>query len=356
MKSAWTIGLLAAAACSAAPPVQGVDNMPDPTPEIRVPTGATIEPSGHATVLNAPPSPTKNVERYRGGVVSQEDWYAKENGISLAEAKKRMAEQQAAFPAYERLLGTLRAKEKGNFTAPRMIHQPDWAYVFYFKRDPAATLARYTANPHFKAAQARYTREELDALVKPWVERFGGAGILGGYGSDATYGEAQMMLSVSQDEYRELLKQVKWPALPDAIKLEFAAPLPVAAVDPRVAGLLRGFAHERRSTTIQLTAGFDGRIVLADGCLRLGNKAGPLVAFHRETGIGVDAQGYLALIDRVTGKAKARIGEMMSWAGPNEAKDFVGLEELKARCGGGPVANAGNPESKAVFDARYHRN
>lgn len=129
----------------------------------------------------------------------------------------------------------------------------------------------------------------------------------------------------------------------------------IPAIDPRVANLLRGFAYERRGTLLQLEAGFEGRIVLADGCLRLDSATGPLVAFHRETGIGLDAQGYLALIDRNTSKAKARIGEMMSWAGPNDAKDFVGLAELQAACGGGPWLNAGNPESKARFEARTSR-
>ena len=75
--------------------------------------------------------------------------------------------------------------------------------------------------------------------------------------------------------------------------------------------------------------------------------------FHRETGIGLDAQGYLAIIDRRTGRAKGRIGEMWSWAGPNPGTQFDGLEELKAACGDGPVTNVGNPESEARFQARY---
>lgn len=48
---------------------------------------------------------------------------------------------------------------------------------------------------------------------------------------------------------------------------------------------------------------------------------------------------------------------MFSWAGPNRLRpDMPGLAELKARCGDGPVAHVGNPESQAAFDVRERRN
>ncbi len=82
---------------------------------------------------------------------------------------------------------------------------------------------------------------------------------------------------------------------------------------------------------------------------------GPLVVFRRETGIGLDAQGYLAIIDRATGKPKGRIGDYWEWAGPNPDKLFDGLETLKAACGDGPIAYVGNPESEARSEARHGR-
>ena len=106
---------------------------------------------------------------------------------------------------------------------------------------------------------------------------------------------------------------------------------------------------------MQPEAGFSGRVILDDGCLRLatrGKSKGPLAVFHRETGIGIDEHGYLAAIDRKTGKARGRIGEMWSWAGPNPDTGFDGLEELKSACGDGPLVNVGNPESQARFKAR----
>ena len=325
----------------------------------QVPTGATIERSGFATVLRAPsPDYRKMIKKEPQFHGAEAEWYARDQKISVAEARKRQDEQQAIMPEFERLLATLRAREAGNFTAPRMIHQPDWAYVFYFKRDPDATLAKYTSNPRFKAALARYTQEELDALIKPWADRFTRLGMIGGYGSDATYGTAEFMMSVTEDEYREIAAREGWGPVPEPIKLGFARGLAIPAVDPRAAPFIRAFANDTRATTIQLTAGFSGKIIIKDGCLRTVTHDGqqPLAYFHKETGIGLDDQGYVALIDRRTGKPTGRIGEMFSWGGPNSFRpDMPGLDELKARCGEGPVAHVGNPESKAAFDTRYGR-
>ena len=54
----------------------------------------------------------------------------------------------------------------------------------------------------------------------------------------------------------------------------------------------------------QLEALGGGRIILRDGCLRMAGHAGQeaLAMFHKETGIGLDDEGYLALIDRRSGK------------------------------------------------------
>ena len=185
-----------------------------------VPTDARIEPSGFATILQAPspaypqdPPPPEN--RPIGGEAA---WYARDRNITEAEARKRLTEQQALQPELERLLATLRKEEAGNFTAPRMVHAPDWAYELYFKHEPAATLARHTRNPRFKAALARYSRAELDALIQPWAARFQKAGILNGHGSDETRGTAEFMLALTRAEYARVAAREGW-RLPNAITL-----------------------------------------------------------------------------------------------------------------------------------------
>jgi hypothetical protein len=326
-----------------------------------VPVGATIGQQGYATVLSAPvPGYAKSVKPLPRGPQGEAAWYAEDQKISIAEARKRQDEQNVLRPRFEKLLGELRAKEAGNFTDARVVHQPDWAYVLYFKRNPEATLAKYIRHPHFKAALAPYTREELEALIKPWADRFAKAKIVGGYGSDATYGTAEFMMAVTEEEYREIAAREGWGTVPAPIKLGFASPMAVPAVDPRVAPLLRHFASERRATVFQLEALGTGRITLRDGCFRLAadNSGGKetLAMFHRETGIGVDEDGYLALIDRRTGKPTGRVGEMFAWGAPNNAsEDMPEVIALHARCGPGLVVNVGNPESNVAFKGRYSR-
>jgi hypothetical protein len=168
-----------------------------------MPKGATIEASGFATVERAPPRPYGDTpppaeDRPTG----EAGWYARSLGISEAEATRRQREQQAVRSELERLTGLLRQREAGNFTAVRMEHEPDWRFLFFFKRDPQRTLARYTSNPRFRAAQARYSREELEALIRPWTDRLTRHRLAGGWGIDDTYGRAEIMIDATEEEYR----------------------------------------------------------------------------------------------------------------------------------------------------------
>lgn len=320
------------------------------------PAGAKIEASGFATIEQAPASPFPDVlpppdDRPK----DERGFYASMAGISDSEAQKRIGEQQAAFPQFEKLLDTLRAREKGNFTAARMIHKPDWAYVFYFKRDPERTLAKYTRHPHFKAGLARYSHAELQAIAKPWVERFEKHRLLGGHGTDATYGEIMMHIVVSEAEFREIAEREGWQ-LPDAIKLEFSDGVEGAAVAPQLRPLIRIFPQSDRALGATNQALLGGRIVLRDGCLFVTGPTQPdrLAYFGREVALGVDGQGYLAL--RTRGPAPrhlGRIGEPFSWGGPiGITEDAPMVAELRARCGKAPLEHVGVPQSARLFHVR----
>jgi len=256
------------------------------------------------------------------------------------------------------LLIALRKGEPGNFTAPRMVHKPDWAYEIYFKRDPERTLAKYTGNPRFKPALASYSREELDALIKPWTERFTQHRLTGGWGTDDTHGTAEILMVVTEDEYRAIARTQGWGPVPYAIKLQFAAPLPFPSVADKVRPFIRYFAQADRSTGVQLTAAGSGRIFLKDGCIFVasGKSAPKLAFFHRETGVGTDGEGYLSLINRATASPTGRLGEEFTWAGPNATMDdWPSVRELRARCGPGELLNVGNPQSSVAFNARWKR-
>lgn len=347
---------LAALAAATAGPV------PPPPPPVTIhhpvlPKGATmVGTAAHATILKVPPSPADDIKPQRQNYRTVSEWYAQEEGLSLEEARKRLSEQQGVLPIFQRLEDRLRQHEPDNYVSARLVHQPDWAYVLYFKRDPEATLRKYSVHPRFKAAKAAYTEAELKALVDPWAKHFGEERIGTTYFPFPAERRAEIMMTITAAEFRAIAARRGWGDVPPPIQLSFAKELPFPRVDPGIAPLLRGFASESQATALQMQRGESGRVILDDGCLRLEVKEGrkgPLAVFHRETGIGLDAEGYLAIIERSAGKAKGRIGEMWSWAGPNPGEQFDGLDQLRAACGDGPIVNVGNPESLARFKARH---
>ena len=350
MKPGLFFAVVALAACASPSSSQ-------PRGEQRVvPAGATIEPSGFATVEQAPPSPFPDrLPPPDNRPKDERSYYAQLAGISDAEAKKRLAEQAAARPAFEQLLRTLRQRERGNFTDARVVHKPDWAYVFYFKRDPQRTLAKYTRRAHFKAALARYSRAELDAIARPWVARFMQHRLLGGHGSDATYGEVRMDLNVSEPEFRAIAQRENWQ-VPDAIKLEFSGGVEGPPIYPRLRPLVRILAQSDRALGATNQALLGGRIVLRDGCFYVTGPTKPdrLAYFSREVSLATDKQGYLALRSRGAKPSHlGRVGEPFSWGGPiGIAEDMPMVAELRARCGNAPLEHVGVPQSSRLFHVR----
>ncbi len=341
MKWMSILGLVAAASVAAAAPV--------------VPREAKVSASGFATIRVAPPSPTGDVVSRRPTYNGPIEFYAQEEGLTIDEAGRRISEQIAIQPIFERLQERLRLLEPENYVSARINHRPDWSYTLYFKRDPEVTLRKYHVHPWLNAAKAAYTEAELRALVAPWLERFARAGVADVHGPDPIAGSVSLTIPITRAQFGAIAAREGWGPIPAQIRLHFASDQEVPRVDPRVASLLRGFASASRATILQMERGEGGRVVLDEGCLRLAlrtGRKGPLVVFRRETGIGLDAQGYLAAIDRRTGKATGRVGEMWSWAGPNPGIQFEGLAALKSACGDGPISNVGNPESRARFKTR----
>ncbi len=320
-----------------------------------VPVGATVETSGRLTVVTAPDSPAP--PRAPSGSGSRLSVYAEIAGVSNEEAAKRMAEQQRVRPEFERLMRDLRSTERGNYTDAELVHRPDWAYLIYFKRAPAATLARYTKNPRFKALGAKYTNAELERLTRPWIERLNAERLTTGYGMNARRGTADVDMVVSAEEFEAIARAKGWGTPPDTLNLKFATAPVGVAVDPAVAPGIRIFAQGDRNLGATNQAALGGRIVLRDGCFFVVGYQGKeqLAYFAREVGLGVDQQGYLALRTRDREpRHLGRIGEMFTWGGPigiDEGAPMVA--ELRARCGKAPLMHVGVPDSSAMFNARY---
>ena len=136
--------------------------------------GATIGPGGFATILSAPPDP-KAVEMAKPGARpagAEGHWYASQHGLTVAEAQARLAAQSRLQAEFQGLNTRLRREERGNYVGAMLRHEPDWAYVFFFKREPEKTLARYASNPRFLAASAAYSEEDRERLIEPWRKRW----------------------------------------------------------------------------------------------------------------------------------------------------------------------------------------
>jgi|GEM_PF-4210866 len=103
-------------------------------------------------------------------------------------------------------------------------------------------------------------------------------------------------------------------------------------------------------TEFQMEAAFSGRIFLRDGCVFIqGFNEGArekLAWFHAETGLDLDAEGFYVLINRVNGQIEARLGETMSWAGPNPIdQSDPAIAAYREACGDYDVEGVGNPQA-----------
>jgi hypothetical protein len=311
-------------------------------------------PSGYLTVEQAPPStPVPDQPK----PPSDKTIYAEIAGVSNEEAQRRLEQQQALRPEFERLMRQLRTREKGNYTDAELIHRPDWAYLIYFKQRPEETLRRYTRNPRFQARSARYTDEELRSLSQVWVDRLSKERLLTGFGINARQGRVEVDMIVSEEEYTGIASRNAWEPLPDYMRLRFGEAPTGPAVDPEVAPGIRLFPQSDRNLGLHHQAGFSGRIVLRDGCFHVigFDSKEQLAYFPREVGLYRDAEGYLALRSRSpSGRHLGRIGEAFSWAGPiSVGEDAPMVRELRAQCGTAPLMHVAIPESSALFNARY---
>jgi hypothetical protein len=351
-----TVSRIAAAAClAAACSAPATTSQQSAAVAASLPTGATAGRSGFwsiATAPNSPPGPPM-----KRGPQSELTFYAQLAGVSNAEADKRMKAQEKTRPEFERLMRTLRSKERGNYTDAELIHRPDWAYLIYFKRQPAATLAKYTKNPRFQARSAPYTDEELTRLSKPWLDRINGERLTTGYAMNPRRGTADIDMVVSREEFEAIARAKAWGPVPDFLNLKFDTAPVGPALDPAVAAGIRILAQGDRNLGATNQAALGGRIVLRDGCFFVVGHEGKeqLAYFAREVGLGRDPQGYLSLHRRNAERTHlGRIGEMFTWAGP------IGIDEqapmvrqLRAQCGTAPLMHVGIPESSAMFNARY---
>lgn len=365
MASPWLIPFVAFVAAGCAPTSSGDEGDP-PVISVasgavtRVPTGATISPESYATILDTPPAPYPDeppAEASRGeGLVEQ---YSRENGISLAVAADQINGPPDLLGEIERLQPLLRVKASGNFVEMVMVRDPAVHMNVYFKRDAAATLAKYTDHPLFRARTGGLTRAEIEAVRERWNRRLGAAGLQFSAGGRGDKGKVEFDLGIDAAQFAALKQERGWPDDP-LVSFSFVPPQTEPAVLSELKGYIRHFARSPQAPGVVPSLASWGRVYLNEGCFRMAGvndrdqSDDPLVLFRRDAQLKRDDEGYLVVTGR--GSEGARIGEEMQlgWA-PEVTPEHVAhaeAEALRAACGPGKIVDVGVPQSARGFKIR----
>ena len=334
------LAFLAAAACSGA--------------QAQPPAGARIEPSGFATILDAPHLPYPDAPPAPPGEQDSER-LGRERGISVSHAERMMNPDAATMRAAMALDRRLEREARGNYVDVQIVRDPRPRYQFHFRRDGPATLGRFTSDPRFRAVTGGVPPRELQPLVDEWLLRMEPHRLFGGGATDPFEGVVRIDVTVSRSEFEAIAARERWQ-VPDNVRLNFQPEVDATrAVAPDAAPFVRAFARADRAPSSILSIAKRGRIILVDGCFRLSSADGPLVLFGRNTRLVRDDQGYLTVASIGNRQARGRIGEHMTWGGyPAGVEDEPGVRAIRQHCGDGPIESVGEPESSAWFRVRPH--
>jgi hypothetical protein len=198
---------------------------------------------------------------------------------------------------------------------------------------------------------------DAKAVGHVWIDRLTAKGALGVYGlaGKGPDGPVTMIDTLlSAREFDAWVKDNGW-TVPRHIRWSFQPELPFPAITTAAADRVRLWPAATIRTGVLPMVAIFGRVTLRDGCFFVRKFDGPegLAWFLAETGLTVDRQGYLVLIDRATGEVKARVGETLVWAGLNAGPAPARTVDLRKTCGEHPVFNVGNAEAKEKFLTMY---
>lgn len=185
--------------------------------------------------------------------------------------------------------------------------------VVFFRENPQQSLARYTADPLFIAAQGDFARTEQEQVARTWAERIGPDIASPGFGNMST---PWLDIGITAEEFAVRRAREGW-SIPANLTLRFTGKdtldLPMISADATDdVRVYPGLDLPLRATPDIAT--YDA-IVLRDGCLFI-DEAGdddPLVLFSSQYGIYRDAEGFLAFRSRRSGdRARlSRVGTQM---------------------------------------------
>ena len=312
----------------------------------QLPPGVRTEPSGFATLLQAPPSTAALAPLSGSGTSVRRGRY---NQHTFSDPYHVFPDPDDAARRDARALDQ-RIKRSGvqGYIGMRIVRDPGARFAFQFREHAKATLARFTSDERFVAREGGRERTELEPVSDAWESKMQPHRIV----TDITVlpfdGWIEFRLGIDETDYRTLAAREGWE-LPDTIRLKFSGAANPRSVDPVLAPLVRVFAREDRVPGMVPMVGAYGVLILRDGCFRaqLG-KTEPLVVFGRDVELTLDPQGYMVVVDTRSGDLAraARIGEPALWGGAREGdKADAGVQALHAACGPGEVVAVGEPHS-----------
>ena len=192
---------------------------------------------------------------------------------------------------------------------------------------------------------------DAKAIGQLWIDRLTKRDALDGIGFSGDGPDASARLidtRMARGEFDRWVAANGW-TVPRHIAFHFIDPLSYPSVSASAQPRVRVWPAQTGRTGLQNMAALHGTVFVRDGCFFVRHSDGKeaLAWFLAETGLDVDDEGFLVLVNRITGWTMARVGEKMSWAGPNDLKI---TDDQKAAlfeaCGEHPIASVGNPESE----------
>lgn len=343
-------------AAQSAPQVDRAEIVAGKPAPASVPRGATINPSGYATILSTPPAttiasplpvprstppPPPTNGRGTPQPMTTEAVAARERLMNPDDAARSVA-----FALDRRL----KAAERANYVGVRVVRDPRPRFAFQFRRDAATSLARYTRDPRFTTREGGIPTPELQPIFDTWRKRFEPFRLTNGGGVYQFDGVVRFEMSIDEAGFREIATRERW-TLPERLELVFSPPRNASLIDPALSRYVRVFPREDRLPASGKMALVGGRIILRDGCFRLtehGQAGEPLVIFGRDVELGLDDQNYMVLARSGSKEPAPRIGEPVTWGGPNyHSEADLGVKALRAKCGAEPIVAVGRPDSAA---------
>lgn len=249
-------------------------------------------------------------------------WYAREECVSLGEAKRWMAVQQRG-PADPDSISAVQARleqnEAATFAGMWIQHQPSYRVVVAFTRNGAATLARYTRDPVFVALdRGGPSLTELNATrerVGRELHRLGARPSIAAVDVKAVRVELAVVGDLTAFNAAVARREVQLPAF---VHIQQPAP-PKYAPPPLPADwrkLVRAFPQAKYRyggpiPDILRT----GTVVLEDGCLRLkGERRSRVIVWPNEAALDLTVPGKVRVINRETGKT-IEVGKQVDLGG-----------------------------------------